>query len=105
MTNAFVTKTRNHGRRAWKCKGKCCKLAKFNDASDGGKWNNATKMECVECGFKPNTSCILWGDGLGVNGGKWKKENGIPPASPSQPTPSKRPPAQQAANDKRAADT
>ena len=102
MTNAFVTKTRNHGRRAWKCKGKCCKLAKFNDASDGGKWNNATKLECVECGYKPNPSCILWGDGLGVNGGKWKKDNGFPPSSPSQPTqPSKRTPAVQAANDKK----
>ena len=87
MTNAFVTKTRNHGRRAWKCKGKCCKLAKFNDAADGGKWNNATKMECVECGFKPNTSCILWGDGLGVNGGNGRKKMGSPrPARPSPPS-------------------
>ena len=102
MTSAFTTKTRNHGRRAWKCNGKCAKEAKFRDAADGGKWNNATKPTCTECGYKPNTSCCLWGDGLGVNGGKWKKDNGVAPTSPPQPPqPSKQTPAGKAATEKK----
>ena len=104
MTNAFVTKTRGYGRRCWRCNGECSKNPKFTQASDRGKWNNAFEPQCTECGYKPNPSCMLWGDGLGVNGGKWKKDNHIAPSSSSQPTPSKRTLAQQAANDKRAAD-
>ena len=45
------------------------------------------------------------GDGLGVNGGKWKKYNGVAPTSPPQPPqPSKQTPAGKAATEKRAAD-
>ena len=102
MTNAFTTKARNHGRRGWKCLGECCKNPKFTQASDEGKWNNATKMQCTVCGFKPNTKCPLWGDGMGVNGGKWKKDNGVPPTDP--PSPSRQTPAGKAATDERAAD-
>ena len=104
MTNAFTTKVREHARRAWKCKGKCCTSPKILEASDQCKWNNATKMQCTEagCNFKPNTSCILWKDGLGVNGGKWRKDNEVPPTD--SPPPSKQTPAGKAATDKRAAD-
>lgn len=101
MSNAFTTKTRDHGRREWKCKGECCKNPKFLNASDKGKWNRASKLECQECAFLPNKTCPLWGDGLGVNGGKWKVDNHI---APDTQLPSKQTAVGKAATDKKAAD-
>ena len=98
---AFTTKTRDHGRREWKCKGECCKNPKFLNAPDKGKWNRASKLECQVCGFLPNKTCPLWGDGLGVNGGKWKVDNHI---APDTQLPSKQTAAGKTASDKRTAD-
>lgn len=88
------------GRRAWGCT-VCCKDKKKPTDTF---YNNATRMECKQCGSKPNTRCLLFGDGDGGTREKWKKDNGVPPVSPAPKSPSTRPPAQQAANDKRAAD-
>ena len=72
------------GRRAWECKGDCQKDPKDPNATF---WNNATKLECKICGFEPSPKCRLWGDGKGVKGGRWKKDNGVPPpAKPSTPS-------------------
>ena len=88
------------GRRGWGCRGECCKDPKKPAATF---FNNATRMECKRCGSKPNTKCILFGDGNGVNGGNWKKDNGVAPvAKPSAP--SRQTAAGKAAGDQRAAD-
>ena len=97
MSGTFTVKNYTNGRRSWECKGKCCKNPKYTD----GYWNNATRMECRNCGFEPNRTCRLWGDGKGVGGGKWKPDNGPRPPGPSAP--SKQTAAGKAATDKRAA--
>ena len=74
MTNASSrmagTVSHSIGRRAWECKGDCQKNPKDLDAT---YWNNATRMECRQCGFEPSPKCRLWGDGEGVKGGEVEK--------------------------------
>ena len=68
-TDGFAEHMRNHGRQSWKCP-HCSKEDRFAQATDEGKWNNAQKLQCTICLKTPNGRCILWGDGLGKNGGK-----------------------------------
>ena len=100
MTNApFQMAGNKPGFRAWGCVGPCCKDKKKPTDTF---YNNATRMECKQCGSEPSKKCFLYGKGGSGKREKWKPDNGKPPVS--QPSPSQRPPAQQATNDKRAAD-
>ena len=100
MSNApFQMAGKQPSIRSWGCIGPCCKDKKKPTETF---YNNATKMECRQCGSKPSPKCFLFGKGGSGKRERWKKDNGTPPVS--QPSPSQRPPAQQAVNDKRAAD-
>ena len=88
---------RNHGREAWKCM-PCSNSVPFPE----GKWNPAQKLQCLICSKPPNKSCILWGDGMGKNGGKWAPGNGhrgTPNTVPGSPPPSVRTAAGQQGQD------
>ena len=70
----FSTTTRTHTK--WECACiECSNQAKFKDAPDRGKWNNAQKMACGICGVPPTGKCVLCGSGLGKRAGKWKPWN------------------------------